>query len=222
MKQAQIIPSILSADFARLGEQIEEVVAAGATAVQVDVMDGHFVPNLSMGVPVVASLRQSVDITLDVHLMIDQPERFIDAFADAGADVLTVHFEATRHLEGTLEHIRSRGVRCGVAINPATPIAFLDEVLAQMDQALVMTINPGFAGQAFLPATLSKIQRLRDEIERRELRVPIQVDGGINVTTAGKVVSAGAEQLVAGSAVFRAGVPIGQAFRELERAANDG
>lgn len=220
MTRVHIIPSLLSADFTRLGSQVEEVVQAGATTVQIDVMDGHFVPNLSMGVPVVASLRRAVDITLDVHLMIEEPERYVDAFVDAGADVLTVHAEATRHLQGTLARIRARGVLCGAALNPATPIAALEEVLCELDLVLVMTINPGFGGQTLIPSTLDKVARLHSTIRARGLDVPIQVDGGINTRTAGAAAAAGATQLVAGSAVFGAATTVAEAFRALDREAN--
>jgi ribulose-phosphate 3-epimerase len=220
--QLEIIPSVRSADLAHLADDVQAVVDAGVDKVQVDVMDGHFVPNISMGIPVVRSLRRSVDVALDVHLMIEEPERYIDAFADAGADVLTVHVEATRHLQGTLARIRDHGVACGVALNPATPLSALDEVLADVDVALVMTINPGFGGQSLIEATIPKIARLRDEISRRGLDLPIQVDGGINADTVGRVVAAGAEQLVAGSAVFGAGTTVAEAIARLKSAAAAG
>lgn len=220
--QLEIIPSILSADLAHLGDDVQEAIEAGAGKVQVDVMDGRFVPNITMGLPVVRSLKRSTDAVLDVHLMIEEPERYVEAFAEAGADVITVHVEATHHLQGTLARIRACGKLCGAALNPATPLTALDEVLTEIDLALVMTVNPGFGGQRLVEAAVPKIARLRERIERRQLSVPIQVDGGVNADTIGRVAAAGATQLVAGSAVFGAGVPVAEAIARLQRAAAAG
>jgi len=217
----EIIPSILSADFACLRDDVMAARAAGITKVQVDVMDGHFVPNISVGVPVVEALKRSTDMLLDVHLMIASPDRYLDAFAAAGADVLTVHAEATPHLHRAIEHIHALGVQAGAALNPATPLAALEEILPDLDVALVMTVNPGFGGQAFIRSMLPKIARLRAWVDREGYRAAVQVDGGIAVDTAGDVVAAGATQLVAGSAVFAAGVPVAEAVARLRRAAEN-
>ncbi len=215
----ELIPSILSADFARLGDHVGETIQAGVTKIQVDVMDGHFVPNISVGLPVVRSLARATDVTLDVHLMIEQPGRFIEQFADAGADVLTVHVEAVTHLHRVVESIHSLGLAAGAALNPATPLSVLEEVLPDLDVALVMTVDPGFGGQAFIPAMLPKIERLRSWIDGAEYRAAVQVDGGISVDTVASVVAVGADQLVVGSAVFSAGVPVAEALAALHAAA---
>lgn len=205
MADIKISPSILSADFARLGEQVAEAEAAGADWVHVDVMDGHFVPNITIGVPVVQALRRVTELPLDVHLMIESPERYLNAFADAGADILTVHAEAAVHLHRTVERIRELGMRPGVSINPATPLSTLDEILPYVDLVLVMTVNPGFGGQRYIPTSTAKIARLRQELERRHLwGVELEVDGGISADNAAEVVEAGASVLVAGAAVFAA------------------
>jgi ribulose-phosphate 3-epimerase len=199
----KIAPSILSADFARLADGVAEAEEAGADWIHVDVMDGHFVPNITIGPPVVAALRKVTDLPLDVHLMIDAPERYIEAFADAGADILTVHQEATTHLHRTVQAIKHRGVRAGVSLNPATPVASLDEILAYLDMVLIMSVNPGFGGQSFISTTTPKIRRLRQRIADADLSgIDIQVDGGIGPDTAAEVVDAGATVLVAGAAVF--------------------
>ena len=199
----RIAPSILSADFARLADGVAEAEAAGADWIHVDVMDGHFVPNLTIGPPVVAALRKVTELPLDVHLMIERPDALIPAFCDAGADLLTVHQEVCVHLHRTLQSIRERGVRPGVSINPATTAAVLDDVLPVVDLVLVMSVNPGFGGQAFIPTSVAKISTLRRTLEARGLRgVEIEVDGGISPQTAGDVVRAGASVLVAGAAVF--------------------
>jgi ribulose-phosphate 3-epimerase len=199
-----IAPSILSADFSKLGEEIHAVEKAGADWIHVDVMDGRFVPNITMGPPVVASLRNTTTLPLDVHLMIVEPDRYIQAFADAGSDVITVHAEAAIHLHRTLQLIRGAGKRAGVSLNPHTPLHAIDYVLDMVDLVLVMSVNPGFGGQSFIDAVLPKIEALRSRVEQRGLRTHIEVDGGINHETASRVVSAGADVLVAGSAVFRA------------------
>jgi ribulose-phosphate 3-epimerase len=214
----EIIPSILAADFGRLLEQVQEAQAAGANKVQIDVMDGRFVPNISVGIPVVRALSRATDLRLDVHLMIERPERYLDAFADAGAAVLTVHAEATAHLYRALEHIRARGLAAGAAVNPGTSLVVLEEVLPLLDVALVMTVNPGFGGQRFIPAMLPKIARLRSRLDAGSYGAALQADGGIDATVAAEVVAAGATQLVTGSAVFAAGVSVQLAISRLREA----
>jgi ribulose-phosphate 3-epimerase len=216
--EPEIIPSILSADFGRLEQEVQAAAEAGVAKVQVDVMDGRFVPNISVGLPVVRALAP-LDVALDVHLMIEQPERYIDAFADAGADVLTVHVEATPHIHRAVEAIRRLGVAAGAAVNPGTPLVALEEVLADLDVALVMTVDPGFGGQPFIRAMLPKIARLRQMIELGGYRAAIQVDGGIDEDTVGPAARAGATQLVAGSAVFGAGMAVREAVARLRAAA---
>ena len=198
----QISPSILSADFSCLGEEIEAVTKAGADLIHVDVMDGHFVPNITLGPPVIKAVRKCTDLPFDVHLMIAPVDPFIDAFAEAGADILTVHPEAGPHLHRTLQAIRAAGMKAGVALNPGTPAALIDPVLDQIDLVLVMSVNPGFGGQAFLPSQLRKIEELRAMIDRTGKDITLEVDGGVNPQTAPNVISAGANMLVAGSAVF--------------------
>ncbi len=200
--RVELAPSILAANFAVLGEQIRAVEQGGASLIHVDVMDGHFVPNISIGVPVVASLRKATRLPLDVHLMIEEPERYIEAFAEAGADGLTVHQEATHHLERVLAAIRQAELEAGVAINPATPVATLSEVLDRVDLVLVMSVNPGFGGQSFLPGSLSKIRQLRELRERYNYKFRIEVDGGVGPENVADVVRAGADLLVAGTSVF--------------------
>jgi ribulose-phosphate 3-epimerase len=198
----RIAPSILSADFARLGDEVRAADAAGADAIHVDVMDGRFVPNITVGPVVVAALRAVTKLPLDVHLMIVEPERYLEAFAKAGADILTVHLEACPHLHRTVQQIRGLGKRASVSLNPHSPLDGLDVVLPDLAMVLLMTVNPGFGGQKFIQAVVPKIRALRAEIERRALDVDIEVDGGIAPDTAGTVVDAGANVLVAGSAVF--------------------
>jgi len=198
----KIAPSILSADFSRLGEQVREAEAGGANYIHVDVMDGHFVTNLTLGPLVVAAIRPHTFLPLDVHLMIEAPERFIEAFARAGADILTVHQEACTHLHRVVQAIKELGLRAGVALNPATPLTSLDEILPDLDLVLIMSVNPGFGGQRFLPRATEKLRGLKGMIEEKATRCEIEVDGGINPTTAPEVIRAGAEVLVAGSAIF--------------------
>jgi len=212
----ELAPSILSADFAHLSEQVEAAVQGGATIVHVDVMDGHFVPNLTLGPMVVRSLRKATDLPLDCHLMIERPDELIPAFAEAGADWISVHQEACRHLNRTLSLIRSHGVAPGVVLNPATPIETLSEVLDMVDHVLVMSVNPGFGGQKFIPGAVDKIRRLAEWRAQRQWAYRIEVDGGIDFETVGEAVRAGAEILVAGSAVFGHGNPTDNAQRLLK------
>ncbi|MEW6183695.1 MAG: ribulose-phosphate 3-epimerase [Bacillota bacterium] len=210
----KIAPSILAADFAHLADEVRKVEPAGVAYLHVDVMDGWFVPNITIGPEVVASLRSHTRLILDVHLMIAAPDRYLADFARAGADILTVHAEACPHLHRTLAAIRELGIRAGVALNPATPPEVLDYVLDLVDLILVMTVNPGFGGQEFLPAMLPKITYIKNALSLRNLQAEIEVDGGINVETAPKVIEYGANVLVAGSSVFRSPDPA-KAVRDL-------
>ena len=214
----ELAPSILSADFARLADQIQAATEGGASVMHLDVMDGHFVPNLTIGPPVVASIRKHTNLPLDCHLMIEHPDEFIPAFADAGANWISVHQEATRHLNRTLEHIRDHGLKVGVVLNPATPVETLSEVLDLVDYVLVMSVNPGFGGQKFIPGSLHKIANLARIRQARDLDYRIEVDGGVSLKTVGDVVRAGAEILVAGNAVFGKGDPKKQAEQLLKAA----
>lgn len=200
--KVKIAPSILSADFARLGEQVAAAEEAGADYIHIDVMDGRFVPNITIGPDVVAAVRRYTSLPLDVHLMIESPESLAPRFADAGADILTVHQEACRHLNHVLSSLRTFGVRVGVSINPATPIVLLDEVLDMVDLVLVMTVNPGFGGQRLIPSTVDKVRRLASSIAGREIPSELEVDGGVSPDNARLLVEAGASVLVAGSSVF--------------------
>ena len=217
----EILPSLLAADFARLGEEITRVEHAGVTMLHVDVMDGHFVPNLSMGPPVVKSLRKVTKAHLDVHLMITDPDRFAAAFVEAGADSVSVHQEACPHLDRSLRLIQSEGALAGVVLNPATPVSTLDEVLEFVDFVLVMSVNPGFGGQRFLPRSLEKIRQLAERRERFGYGFKIEIDGGVVLENVAEIARAGAEWLVAGSSVF--GAPdSGAAVRTLRDAARAG
>jgi ribulose-phosphate 3-epimerase len=198
----KISPSILSADFTRLGDEIKAVEHAGADYIHIDVMDGHFVPNITIGSMIVEAVKRVTALPLDVHLMISEPDKFIDDFAKAGADILTVHTETVKHLHRTIHYIRDRGVRPGVSLNPATPLDILEYILDDLDLVLLMTVNPGFGGQKFIPAVLPKIKLLREQIDKRGLKTEIEVDGGIGPDTINRVSSAGADVFVAGSAIF--------------------
>ncbi|MBM3142322.1 MAG: ribulose-phosphate 3-epimerase [Chloroflexi bacterium] len=217
-RRIKLAPSILSADFSRLGEQVAEVTKAGADYIHVDVMDGHFVPNITIGAPVVASLHSWTALPLDVHLMIERPEAHISQFAEAGANIITVHVEAATHLHRLVEAIKGLGVKAGVALNPATPLSSLDEVLPLLDLILVMTVNPGFGGQAFIGSMMDKIARLRRILDGRQAKVELEVDGGITAGIAPKVAEAGAEVLVAGAAIFGSKQSAGKALQEMRRA----
>jgi ribulose-phosphate 3-epimerase len=214
----KLAPSILSADFARLGEQIDEVARAGADYIHVDVMDGHFVPNITIGAPVVASIRPVTSLPLDVHLMIEHPERYISQFAEAGADIITVHVEASPDLQATIRLIKEQGAKVGVSINPPTPLGAVEEFLPYVDLVLVMSVNPGFGGQPFIPETLPRITRIRKLLNDRGLHAELEVDGGINAANAPDVVKAGADVLVAGNSVFRATEGISGAMKRLRDA----
>lgn len=202
MRAIKIAPSILSADFGRLADEVRAIDKAGADYVHVDVMDGHFVPNLTIGPMVVAAIRKATTLPLDVHLMIERPGDYIDAFADAGADIIGVHEEACPHLHRVVQQVKQAGKRASVTLNPHTPWQHVRHVLEDVDQVLVMSVNPGFGGQAFIPNVLPKIRELRDEIARRGLDVDIEVDGGVKVDNVAEVAAAGANIIVAGSAVF--------------------
>jgi len=214
----ELAPSILSADFARLAEQVQAASEGGASLLHVDVMDGHFVPNITIGPPVVKSLRKVTNLPLDCHLMIENPDQYIPSFADSGADWISVHQEECVHLNRTLELIKSQGCRAGVVINPATPVATLSEVLDIVDFVLVMSVNPGFGGQKFIPASLHKIARLAALRAERNLSFRIEVDGGVALDTVQQIVRCGAEVLVAGNAVFGSGDPKSNAQKMLKAA----
>ena len=201
-RENMLAPSILSADFTRLGEDIQTVAAAGAQYLHIDVMDGAFVPSVSFGMPVISSIRKVSDLFFDVHLMMEKPERYIQTFADCGADGITVHAEASTHLHRTIQSIHAAGVKAGVALNPATPLSVLDYILEDLDMVLIMTVNPGFGGQSYIPAMTEKIRTLRSLAKEKNPDLLIEVDGGINASTIRTVLEAGANVCVAGSAVF--------------------
>ena len=214
----QIAPSLLSADFARLGDAIALAERAGADLIHFDVMDGHFVPNITIGPPVLKSLARVTRLPIDVHLMIEDPDRYVEAFAEAGAASITVHAEAAVHLHRTVHLVKSLGVKAGVALNPATPVVALEQIAGDVDYVLVMTVNPGFGGQTFIPRSESKVRAVRELLRREKSSAPIEVDGGIDVQTAPGIVAAGADVLVAGNAIFGSSDPE-RAIRELRAAA---
>ncbi len=216
----KIAPSILSADFSRLGEEILAVEDAGADLIHVDVMDGHFVPNITIGPPVVASIKKTARVPLDVHLMIDDPDRYIQSFADAGSDIITVHAEATAHLHRTVHLIREAGAKAGVSINPATPLVDIEQVIGDIDLLLIMTVNPGFGGQEFIESMLPKIREARDMIDRISPDILLEVDGGITLQNIGAVKEAGADIFVAGSSIFLS-EDYGQTIKEMRAILGD-
>lgn len=218
--KVKLAPSILSADFSHLGEQVAEATAAGADYIHVDVMDGHFVPNITIGVPVVAAIRHWTNLPLDVHLMIEAPEPQINQFVKAGADIISVHIEACTHIHRVVQTIKELGVKAGVALNPGTPIDALEEVLSSLDLVLIMTVNPGFGGQTFIEAMLDKVARLRAELDRKDLATELEVDGGINAEIAPRLVTAGARVLVAGVAVFNSEQTVKEALAKIRASLN--
>jgi len=218
MNAVKFAPSILSADFARLADHVKEAEAAGVDWIHVDVMDGHFVPNITMGPFIVEALRRSSDLPLDVHLMIEQPERYLEAFAHAGADFLTVHQETCPHLHRTVQQIRELEVKPGVTINPATPLSTLEDILPYVDLVLLMSVNPGFGGQKYIPSITQKIAALRRQLNAIESEAELEVDGGVNVETIKEVVDAGATVLVAGSAVFNSAATVQENVAKLRAA----
>ncbi len=213
----KIAPSVLSADFSRLGEQVTEAVEGGADYIHLDVMDGHFVPNLTFGLPVIKALRPYTDAVFDVHMMVEQPEDYVPALADAKVDLITVHVEAVMHLHRVVHQIKDAGIMAGVALNPATPVAVIEDILPDLDLVLVMSVNPGFGGQSFIESSVEKIVRIRRMIDERGLTTELEVDGGIGPDTAERVVRAGARILVAGSTVFESPHGIGGAIEWIRR-----
>ena len=213
--QVKLAPSILSTDFGSLGEQVAEATKAGADYIHIDVMDGHFVPQITIGALVVTAIRRWTNLPLDVHLMVEAPQRQINQFADAGADIITVHIEACPHVHRVVQMIKESGVKAGVALNPGTPVDTLTDILPSLDLVLVMTVNPGFGGQTFIEDTLDKIVRLRVELDRGSLAAELEVDGGINAEIAPEVVRAGARVLVAGSAVFHSGQTVKESLAKI-------
>ena len=216
----EIAPSILSADFTRLGEEIAAVRDGGAKVLHVDVMDGHFVPNITIGLPVVKSIRKATDMTIDTHLMIDEPGRWAVEFVKAGADMVSVHIEADDHLQRTLTAIREAGAKAGIAINPATPLEMLSEALPYADFVLLMSVNPGFGGQKFVRTMLDKLRRLAEMIRSRGLSTQIEIDGGIDAENIGEIAAAGAQIIVAGSAVFSSGQPAAAVRQLIDQGTN--
>lgn len=213
--KVKLAPSILSADFSRLGKQVAEATEAGADYIHIDVMDGHFVPNITIGPLVVAAIKPWTSLPLDVHLMIESPERYIEQFAKDGADIITVHIEACPHIHRVIQAIKELGVKAGVSLNPGTAIDIIEEILPLIDLVLVMTVNPGFGGQTFIEGMLDKISRLRTELDRKGLVADLEVDGGINAEIAPRVVKAGARVLVAGAAVFSSGQTVNEALSKI-------
>jgi len=213
-----LAPSVLAADFGHLADEISRAEQGGATLVHLDVMDGHFVPNLTMGPAVVQAARRATRLPLDVHLMIEHAELYVDAFADAGANWVSLHVEAVAHLQRTVARLRERGLKAGVALNPATPLVSLEEIAPELDYVVVMSVNPGFGGQKFIPGSLDKVRRMRELLRRRGLAAQIEVDGGVDESNIKALVEAGAEVLVAGTSVFGKGDPAAAARRLLEAA----
>jgi ribulose-phosphate 3-epimerase len=211
----ELVPSILSADFTRLGEQVREVEEAGARRIQIDVMDGHFVPNITMGPMIVEAVRRCTNMTLETHLMITNPQDYIETFAKAGADLIIVHYETCPHLHSVIQQIRKAGKQVGVALNPSTPVFMLEDMISLLDLVLVMTINPGFGGQELIPETLPKITKARAMINARGLHCNVEVDGGVHEATVPQVVKAGANLLVAGSAIYNSKESVSQAMAKL-------
>ncbi len=215
MSEIKLAPSILSADFARLGEQVHEATEAGADYIHVDIMDGHFVPNITIGPDIVRSIRPWTDIPIDVHMMVQEPGRYISQVVDAGADIITVHAEACVHLHKTVHQIIEANVKPSVAINPGTPVSILEDVISDLSQVLVMSVNPGLGGQSFIENSLDKISRMQKLILETGSNTEIEVDGGIKADTVARVVSAGANVLVAGSAVFNDNVTVAESIRDI-------
>ncbi len=215
----KLAPSILAADFARLGEHVQEAEAAGADWIHIDVMDGHFVPNITIGPLIAQALRPVTNMPLDVHLMIEQPERYLANFAKAGANLLNVHQETCPHLHRTIQQIKELGCKAGVTLNPATPLSTLEEILPDLDLILIMSVNPGFGGQSYIPGSTAKIARLRAMLEAINSKAEIEVDGGVNTSTIAEIVGAGASVLVAGSAIFNDHNSVAQNMRQLRAAA---
>lgn len=201
----KIAPSILSADFSKLGEEVEKVSKAGADFIHIDVMDGHFVPNITFGMPVMKSIRKYTDKVFDVHLMIENPGNYIDGFIEAGADIITVHYEADRHIDRTMQYIKSKGVKAGIVLNPGTPVAMIKDMIPYIDMVLIMSVNPGFGGQKFIPYSIDKIKEVKALANELNKDLLIQVDGGVDRNNSKELIEAGANVLVAGSAVFNGG-----------------
>lgn len=212
MKTHRLAPSLLSADFTELGSQIDLLKALGVRALHCDIMDGDFVPSISFGMPVLKSIRKRTDLYLDAHLMVTEPDRYIDAFVEAGADGITVHAEACRHLDRTVQHIKACGKKAAVALNPATPLVAVEDILPELDMVLIMSVNPGFGGQSYIPYCTDKIRRLRALADQKQPELSIQVDGGVNRKTLAEVLAAGADDIVAGSAVFGGNIAENVAF----------